>query len=224
MTKLGVLTIGQAPRADRLVHEVALVLGDGFKVVERGALDGLQATDVGGLAPADDDVLITLLSDGTPVRVGKRAIIGRLQDQITRLEVENVAATLLVCTGHFPDFEHRRPLLQPQAALYGVVKGLAARGRIATMPPLPEQAAMARREWAAMGEPDVVVVTADPYAPEPHRGIAEAATRAQESAARVLFMDCFGFNLAMRDTAAAHFAGAIVLARSMAARLLAEIA
>jgi AroM protein len=68
------------------------------------------------------------------------------------------------------------------------------------------------------------VVTADPYAPEPHGGVTEAATRAQESGAGVLFIDCFGFNLATRDTAAAHFAGAIVLARSMAARLPAEIA
>lgn len=201
------------------------MLGDGFEVVERGALDGLQAPDVARLAPAKDDVaLIVLLSEGTPLRVGKRAILGRLQDQITRLENEDVAATLLVCTGHFPDLEHGRPLLQPQAALNGVVKGLAAGSRIATMPPPPDQAPMARQEWAAMGESDGVVVVTDPYGRDPNRGVAEAATRAQESGAGDVFMDCFGFDLAMRDTAATNFAGPVVLARSMAARLLAEIA
>lgn len=80
------------------------------------------------------------------------AIIGRLQDQITRLKVENVAATLLVCAGL--GLEQRAPVLE----------------------------------------------------------------------VREVAIDCFGFNLARRDTAAAHFAGAIVLARSMAARLPAEIA
>lgn len=225
MTKLGVLTIGQAPRADGLACDVARVVGREFEVVERGALDGLTAAEAGRLAPAeDDDLMVTLLFDGTPVRVGKRAILRRLQERAARLEDDGVAATLLACTGRFPDFDHRRPLLQPQAALYGVVKGLANESRIATMPPLLEQSEMARREWAALGVPDVVVVAADPYGPDSHRAVAAAAARAERSGAGVLFMDCFGFDLEMRDIAAANFTGHVVLARSMAARLLAEIA
>lgn len=225
MTKLGVLTIGQAPRADGLARDVARVAGREFEVVERGALDGLTAVEVSRLAPAEeDDLLVTVLSDDTPVRVGKRTILRRLQEQAAHLEDDGVAATLLACTGRFPGFDHRRPLLQPQAALYGVVKGLANESLIATMPPLSEQAEMARREWAALGVPDVVVVAADPYGPDPHRAVAAAAAHAERSGADVLFMDCFGFGLDMRDTAAANFTGHIVLARSMAARLLAEIA
>ena len=225
MTKLGVLTIGQAPRADGLARDVARVVGHEFEVVEKGALDGLTAAEVSRLAPAeDDDLLVTLLSDGTPVRVGKRTILRGLQEQAARLEDDGVAATLLACTGRFPDFGHQRPLLQPQATLYGVVKGLANERRIATMPPLREQSEMAGREWAALGVADVVVVAADPYGPDPHRAVAAAAARAERSGAGVLFMDCFGFDLEMRDTAAANFTGHIVLARSMAARVLAEIA
>jgi hypothetical protein len=43
-TKLGLLTIGQAPRADALADDVQAVLGDAAEVVERGALDGLTFT------------------------------------------------------------------------------------------------------------------------------------------------------------------------------------
>jgi protein AroM len=226
MTKIGILTIGQAPRADALAREVAIVLGDRFEVVERGALDGLGAERVAGLEPAEDDgPLVTLLADGTPVQVGKRAILAPLQEQVARLEGEDeVDATLLACTGRFPDFDHRRPLLLPQAALHGVVRGIAGGRRVATMPPLPEQASMAAHEWAVMGVEDVAVVTADPYGPDPHRSVAEAAREANEFHASVLFMDCFGFDLSMRATAAAEFAGPVILARSMAARLIAEIA
>jgi len=224
-TKLGLLTIGQAPRADALADDVQAVLGDAAEVVERGALDGLTFDEVAALAPGEaDDLLVTLLADGTPVRLGKRAILERLQAQVKRLEEEDGArATLLMCTGYFPDFRHRRPLLQPQAALYGVVKGIAADDRIGAMPPVPDQVAMARREWRAMGVEDPVIVTADPYGPDPLRRIADAAREAREQGARVLFMDCFGYDLRMRDAAAAEFPGPIVLARSMAARLVAEI-
>src|SRR5262249_22533886 len=168
VTKLGVLTIGQAPRADRLARDVARVVGREFEVVERGALDGLTAAEVSRLAPAeDDDLRVTLLSDGAPVRVGKRTILLRLQEQAARLEDDGVAATLLACTGRFPDFGHRRPLLQPQAALYGVVKGLANESPIATMPPLREQSEMAGPEGAALGVPGGGGVGADPPGPRP---------------------------------------------------------
>ena len=119
---------------------------------------------------------------------------------------------------------HRRPLLQPQAALYGVVRGIAGGRRIADMPPLPEQAPVAAHEWAAMGVEDVAAVIADPYGPDPHRSMAEAAREARECDAGVLFMDCFGFDLSMRATAAAEFPGPVILARSIAARLVAEMA
>lgn len=226
MTSIGVLTIGEAPRPDALARDVAAVLGPDYEIRERGALDGLSAGEVAELRPGpDDDPLVTLRADGAPVQVGKRCLVERLQAQIERLETEDrVAATLLVCTGPFPALRHRRPLLQPQAALYGIVRGLAAGARIAAMPPLPEQAPMARREWAAMGVDDLIVVPADPYQANAHERIGQAAREAREQGAQVLFMDCFGFDLGMRQAAAAQFGGPVVLARSAAARIVAEVA
>ncbi|MCL6572458.1 MAG: AroM family protein [Bacillus sp. (in: Bacteria)] len=43
--RVGLLTIGQAPRADGLAREMAKAM-DGVEVVEAGALDGLTAEDV----------------------------------------------------------------------------------------------------------------------------------------------------------------------------------
>lgn len=225
MLALGLLTIGQAPRPDGLAREIREVLGSEFRVIERGALDGVSRADVAALLPGDDDyALVTLLADGTPVTIAKERILEHLQTQLDRLEVEDgVGATLLMCTGAFPPFRHRRPLVQPQAALYGVVIGLAAGSRIGSLAPLERQSEQAQAKWAGMGVTDVVLEAADPYGPDPHGAVRLAARRIGDAGASVLFMDCFGYDLAMRASARAVFGGPVVLARSLAARLVAEV-
>jgi protein AroM len=225
-TAVGVLTIGQAPRRDGLGAEISAVLGAGFRVIERGALDGLDAAEVGGLAPGDGDtLLVTLMADGRPVSVGKERILEFLQRQVCRLEEDDrVAATLLVCSGPFPAFRHRSPLVQPQASLYGAVLAVAGGGRVAALLPKPEQFEWSRREWRRVGVADPVLLAAEPYQAEAPAVVAGAARAARERGAAVLYLDCFGYDAGMRESARAAFAGPVVLARSMAARLLAEVA
>ncbi|MFZ5822931.1 MAG: AroM family protein [Bacillota bacterium] len=223
--RLGVLTIGESPRSDALTADMQEALGSGYQLIERGALDTLSDADVAALAPtAGEYTLITLRASGQPVRLSKPKILARLQEQITRLEQEDgVAGTLLMCTGAFPPFQHTRLLLQPQEALYKVVLGLAAGGLPASLTPLPEQVEQTRRKWADMGAPGALSVPANPYGPDPLGEIRAAARQAREQGGTVLFMDCFGYTLAMKEAARDGFGGPVVLARSMAARILAEV-
>ena len=223
--KIGLLTIGQAPRADGLARDVGKALGNGFTVVERGALDGLQLRDIERMAPEPADYrLITLLKDGSSVEIAKRHLLPRLQEQITALEAEGTAATLLMCTGTFPAFRHKRALLAPQEALYGIVQALAAGGRIGALTPLTGQVEQAREKWQAMGVPDTCVVPANPYGDRPVEAVAQAASRLQASGATVAFLDCFGYTTEMRAAVESEFHGAVVLARTMAARIAADLA
>ena len=225
MPTLGVLTIGQSPRPDGLAADVQTIVGPTMRVVERGALDGLTPEEIAGLSPRDGQYrLITLLNDGTAVQISKEAILARLQEQITRLELEDeVVGTLLVCTGAFPPFHHDRALIQPQAALYGAVQGLGAQGRIGALLPLPEQCEQGRTKWRELGVTDVVLGVANPYGDDPCQRVAAAAGEARERGASVLFLDCFGYDLAMRDAARQSFGGPVVLARGLAAPLMAEL-
>jgi protein AroM len=222
---IGVLTIGQSPRADRLGDDVRAVLGPRTRVVERGALDGLSDEEIDRLTPAGGDYrLITLLRSGRAVEIGKPAILERLQRQIAHLEQEDaVDATMLLCTGAFPPFAHRKPLLLPQEALYGVVAGLAAGGRIAALIPLEQQREQALRKWEERGITDVALYPASPYGNDPTAGIERASDQARRDSATALFMDCFGYDLAMKAAARRHFGGPVVLARTLAARLVAEM-
>lgn len=222
--KLGVLTIGEAPRPDALTSDMQAALGPQFELVERGALEGLSDAEVEALAPGPSDyVLITLRASGQSVRLSKPKMLHLLQRQIDRLEREDgVAGTLLMCTGAFPAFQHTRFLLQPQQALYNVVLGLAAGGRPGSLTPLPAQIEQTRKKWAEFGAADAVVVPASPYGEDPVGAVAAGARQAREEGASVLFMDCFGYTLQMKEAARQAFGGPVVLARSMAARLLAE--
>ena len=168
--------------------------------------------------------LVTLLADGSSVVIAKRFILERLQRHITALEDEGASVVLLMCTGEFPAFAHRVPLILPQRPLYGIVQGLAEGGRVASLTPLPSQVEQARRKWASLGVPDAIVLPADPYGSDPRAVVAAAAAEAQAQGATVLFGDCFGYDAGMGAAARRVFAGSVVIARSMAARLAAEVA
>jgi len=224
--RIGVLTIGQSPRPDRLGHDIQEVLGPGFAVVESGALDDLTNEEIGELTPRgpDDYRLITLRRDGQSVEVGKAALLPRLQARIADLEDRiGVDATLLMCTGAFPAFAHRKPLLLPQEALYGAVIGMAGAGRIGALIPLEAQREQARRKWREMGVADVEVVPANPYAGDPAAAVRQAAAATRDAGVDVLFMDCFGYDREMKAAARRGFDGPVVLARTLAARLIAEV-
>jgi protein AroM len=219
----GVLTIGQSPRADDMSAEVAKVAG--LEVIERGALDGLTHEEVSELGPRPGgELLVSELADGTPVRLDRDAILERLQQRIAELEGEGVGATLLLCTGEFPPFAHSRPLLVPSAALRGAVVGMAGTDRVASMLPVVEQAEQARCGWGSQGIQDPILVVADPYCGDAETEVARQAGCAAQLGAGVLFLDCFGYSLRMAQVARDHFPGPVVLARSLAARMLAEMA
>mgnify|MGYP000884787538 CR=1 FL=1 len=222
---LGLLTIGQSPRPDGLAADIETALAGRMCVVERGALDGLSKDEIDQMRPRPGDYhLVTVLRDGTPVQLAKAAILSRLQEQITELEQrEGVAATLLLCTGAFPSFTHQQPLLQPQAALYGAVIGMAGTGTIGALTPLPEQIEQARAKWRAMGVADVRLAAADPYGADPLRSVRAAAAEVRAAGATILFLDCFGYDLTMRAVAREEFRGPVILARTLAAHLAAEM-
>lgn len=224
-TKLvaGVVTIGESPRADGLSVEVAEVAG--LEVIERGALDGLSLAEVAELGPRPGgELLVSQLADGTPVRLDRDKIVGRLQRRIAELEDDGVGATLLLCTGEFPLFDHARPLLVPSAALRGAVAGIAGTGRVVSMLPVVEQADQAKCWWLQQGVRDPILVVADPYHCDAEAQVERQARRAAQLGGGVLFLDCFGFTLRMAAVARGAFPGPVILARSLAARLLAELA
>ena len=82
MTKVGLITVGQAPRSD-VVPDMAAILGGDVEILEAGALDGLSREQIAPLAPeGDDEIIVTRLADGSPVFVGKTKMIPTIEAKI----------------------------------------------------------------------------------------------------------------------------------------------
>lgn len=154
MVAVGLLTIGQSPRAD--LSAPLRVMRPDLHYVEAGALDGLSEDDLPVSTGAYP--LQTRLRNGSQVTVDLAALEPLLQHALERLEDQGVVATMLMCAGTFDALAGTRPLLKPFAL---VRDGLhtAGIGRIGVVAPFAEQVAAIRARWLGAGF-DVVIDTA----------------------------------------------------------------
>jgi protein AroM len=219
-SKLGMITIGQAPRVD-VVPEMADVLGPSVEIVERGALDGLAAAEIAALAPsAGDDVLVTRLADGGSVFVAKRHITPRVQASIRELEAAGVAMTVVLCTGTFPGLAATKPLVEPDTVLLGVVRGVKFPGRLGVLTPSVRHLEQTRARWRSHGF-DPVVVAASPYhGPAP---LTEAIAAFKTGDAGLVLLDCIGFRRPAREALTHALGVPVVVANLLVARVVAEV-
>lgn len=224
MPALGVVTIGQSPRAD-LTGELAAYLPAGTKLLERGALDDLTPAAIAALAPgADQDTLTSRLRDGESVVLDRQRLVPLLEEAISALEQDGAEVSLLVCTGTFPPLRHRRPLLDAEHLLVSGVCAIAGRsGPLGVVVPLAAQRDVMSARWQrALGGP-VLVDSADPYAGGAAGAIAAAAGRLAARGARIALLDCMGYTEAFRQAAGARAGLPVLLARSVVGRLAGEL-
>ena len=86
MKKLGLITVGQAPRDDVII-DLLPIFGPEIELIQAGALDGLSLQEISSFAPQDGDyVLVSRLKDGSSAVFAERYIIPRLQECIFKLE------------------------------------------------------------------------------------------------------------------------------------------
>jgi protein AroM len=218
--RLGLVTIGQAPRAD-IVPEMADLLGPGVEIVERGALDGLGRPEIAALAPGPgDDVLVTRLADGASVFLAKRHVTPRVQQKLDELDALGVAMTILLCTGKFEGLRASRPLLEPDKVLLGVIRGVRFAGRLGVLTPSERQVAQTERRWRDYGFDPIVVATSPYVGPASPAALAE---RFRAGGVGLLLLDCIGFRRPVRDALQAALGVPVIVANLLVARVAAEM-
>jgi len=221
---VGMVTIGQAPRVD-VVPEMAKLMGSA-EIIERGALDGLTPREIEPLAPAPgDDLLVTRLRDGSAVFLAKRRVTPLVQQRIEELEAEGVALTVLLCTGTFHGLRARRPLVEPDKILLGMLRGIRFEGRLGVVTPSARHVAQTEARWRSYGF-DPVVAPLSPYeAPDAHEAVsAEAiADTFRAGGVGLVVLDCIGFGRETRAELATRLGVPVLAASLLVARLVAEL-
>ena len=218
---VGLVTIGQSPRVD-VVPDMETILGPAVTVRERGALDGLNRAQITELAPRPgDDILVTRLTDGTPVFVAKRHVVARVQAAIGDLERSGVTMTALLCTGAFPALEASGLLVLPHQVLLGVLRALRWPGRLGIVTPSVQHVPQTEARWRADGF-DPIVVPLSPYEEESPAEVARTAEALRAGRAGLVALDCMGFRRKTRDEIQRLTGAPVLLANLLVARVIAE--
>ena len=222
MTRVGLITVGQAPRND-VVPDMAPLLGADVDILEAGALDGLTRPQIERLAPeGDDEILVTRLADGSSVFVGKSKMIPLVEARIAALEDKGVALNALLCTGEFPRLAARRLLLEPQQLLLGLLRAMTFPGRLGVLTPSERHVPQTQERWKRSGF-DAVVAPLSPYQEEDAAAVKRAADALRAGGAGLVVMDCIGFRRKTRDEIAQLAGAPALVANLLVARVAAEL-
>ncbi len=223
MRKIGVVTIGQSPRSDVVPEISRLVCGANnlreVTFLEKGALDGLASDEITSLSPrAGKDFLVTRLRNGTEVTVDKNLIRPRLGQAISELDREGADVIALLCSGEFAPFHSESPLIIPARLLSGVLSSIFLSGKLGVMVPSEKQVGVATEAYQRLGF-SPIGVGASPYGEK--EAITGAANRLKEEVALVV-MDCFGYDLEMKNQVRKITGTPVILVRSLLAWTLSE--
>lgn len=220
MSRIGFVTIGQAPRNDVVDSMVDASLSS--HALQTGALDGLDSNAIAALRPQTaDHPLVTRLTDGREVVVGKTALLPALQRAIDRAAEQGANPIVVLCTGEFPQLTAPVPLIYPDRLLAGAVNALQPAGRLGVLMPHPDQATMMERKWFIPGR-ELVLATASPYT-----GAAELAQRGRvlaQRGAELIVLDCMGYTRAMKETVVQATGIPTILANRLVGRIIEELA
>jgi protein AroM len=193
------------------------------EIVEAGALDDLSREQIAWFVPqGDDEILVTRLRDGSSVFVGKSHMIPRVEAKIAALEDEGAALNVLLCTGAFPKLRARRPLLEPQQLLLGLLRAMTFPGRLGVLTPSERHVPQTTQRWRASGF-DAHVVPLSPYQETDPEAVSSAAEALRARQAGLVVMDCIGFRRKTRDEIAALTGVPTLLANLLVARVAAEL-
>jgi len=223
--KLGALVIGQSPRPD-VVQELRTVLGDEIEIDLRGALDGLSRAQIGELTPSSDaDALFTHLPSGDDVTISKKAVVAHGERTLQALVAEGFSTVVVMCTGAFPDWMGKYPVIFPSLVLDGFVRALVgqgdgAPGKLGVFVPIAEQIEPLGARWRQLGV-DVHMECLTPTSGSD--AVDRAADRMQAAEPSLLVYDCLSYNQATKRRVEARTGVPGVLAVSAAARTAQEL-
>ena len=211
---LAAITIGQAPRVD-ITADILPLLPQHVTLREYGALDDFTLEEIERrFAPAEgDEVLVSRMRDGRQARFAERFVTPLVQQKIDQAEAEGADATILFCTGVFPQFRHKKLFLEPQPLFHDAVQ------KVGVLVPMEEQIAQGYQFWGESGV-DVEIACASPYGAFDR--VVEAAKAFKGRELAFLCADCMGYSVAMKRAVETETGLSVLLPRTLAVRILCE--
>jgi len=222
--KLGLVTIGQSPRKD-LVEDFLKILPQNIEIIEVGALDDFKNREEAELSisPGPGETLyISRLRDGAEVRISKEKLIPLMQSKISYLELAGVDIIGLLCSGEFPEFICKVPVIYPDKILKNVVASISFKGKSAILIPNKDQVSYAYNKWSTYLE-DLEIFPISPYTSDIDDFI-ELGRVIHEKGFRLVVMDCMGYRMSHKNALKTHALDAIIITtRGVLGKVISEM-
>ncbi|MFC0414015.1 AroM family protein [Cytobacillus solani] len=222
MKKLGMITIGQAPRTD-VAPIIEKYLDGRAELVQVGVLDGMTKAYIEeNLYPEKDDyVLTSRLVTNESVVMSREKIKPILQEKITYLEKQGIKQILLLCTGVFPGLTTTSSnLIEPDHVIPPTVKAMVGDRRFGVIVPLSEQKETLYPKFSPFGL-DPFFAVASPYHHD-QTGYAEAAENLKNKV-DIILLDCMGYTEEAREMIAKATGLPVILSNAIMAKLTSEM-
>jgi protein AroM len=222
MEKLGMITIGQAPRSD-IAPILEKYLSDRVELVQVGVLDGLTKSYIEScLNPeADDYVLTSRLTTGESVVMSRTKIQPLLQKKIQELEQSGMKQILLLCTGVFPGLATTTSyLIEPDHIIPPAVKAMVGSRRFGVIVPLIEQKENLKPKYTPFDLHPTFAV-ASPYVLD-EVDFHQAANELKDKV-DIILLDCMGYTEETRRWVADASGLPVILSNAIMAKLVSEM-
>jgi protein AroM len=222
MVRLGMITIGQAPRTD-VAPIIEKYLEGRAELIQVGVLDGFSKAYIEEhLSPGMEDyVLTSRLTTGESVVMSREKIQPILQLKINELEELGIKQILLLCTGVFPGLKTTTSyLIEPDHIIPPAIKAMVGTRRLGVLVPLAEQTDILQPKYAPLGMNPVFAV-ASPYKND-LVNFQEAADQLKDKADLIL-LDCMGYTEQARELVSAATGLPVVLSNAVMAKLVSEM-
>lgn len=197
--KIGMVTIGQSPRDD-LTEDFLKNLPNDIEVVQVGALDDLNSNMINTqLSAGIGEILyVTRLRDGSEVKVSKNKLIPLMQSKISYLDSMGVDLITILCSGEFPQFKAKAPIIYPDKILKGLASSISYHGKVAVLIPSHEQVNYANDKWSKYYT-KLEIIPISPYSSKTSDFI-EVGRFINNSGSGVVIMDCMGYKQSQKET------------------------
>lgn len=222
MTTIGFATIGQSPRND-LVPYIVERLGRPVAVMERGVMDGLSDAEIASLDRGTDGLhMVTKLRDGGSARISYELAVPRMQQEVDSLVEEGADLVVILCGANWSALSASVPIVNPGKLFPNVIEALAAGSTLGVVKPAVHQIPTTERQFADLGL-DAAVTSAFPYDDGADDAARTAGKFLAATGASIVWMTCVGMSESMRTALQQELNVPVVLARSLLARVIAEL-
>ncbi len=223
MRRIGMATIGQAPRDD-LVPFMLQIFSRPVEALQKGALDGLDRGQIGALAPDPGEVgIVARLLDGSSTLLSHSKILPRMQVVVDSLFEQGSEFVVVLCGADWSDLKAPRLVVNPGRLFPSIVGALARGRRLGIIKPSASQVEREKERYAQMGI-EAVVTSASPYLGEERLSAAQdAAAYLKAGGVDLVWMSCVGMDEPMRGIVREIVDRPIILARSILSRVVDEL-